>query len=220
MYIYGLECLYEAFVLHSNSFLEYYSLFIEPCKVYSSDLYSTPTFLPEVPNQHNPLDTIPSYLTNLQQMPKPQKYKFHVAAYINWRKIGLLQFYNNSQHDPEVIIKKPIKPRHRPTRETTTEYKKHVCNWETSIPKNPEIKHSNNSITIKYYTDNILPNYLGALAKCHVYYNKRAILQKNNNDSHGTHSENNLAITTKKKTWAELLKHPANSPDLNTTEAC
>ena len=64
MYIYGLECPYGAFVLHSNSFLEYYSLFIDSCKVYSSDLYSTPIFLPEVPNQHNPLDTIPSYLTS------------------------------------------------------------------------------------------------------------------------------------------------------------
>ena len=63
MYIYGLECPYGAFVLHSNSFLEYYSLFIDSCKVYSSDLYSTPAFLPEVPSQHNPLDTIPSYLT-------------------------------------------------------------------------------------------------------------------------------------------------------------
>ena len=65
MYIYGLECPYKAFVLYLNSFLKYYSLFIDFCKVYSSNLYFTPTFLPGVLNQHNFLDTIPSYLTTI-----------------------------------------------------------------------------------------------------------------------------------------------------------
>ena len=61
IYIYGLECLYKTFVLHSNSFLEYYSLFIDSCKMYSSDLYFISVFLPEVPSQYTPLNIILLY---------------------------------------------------------------------------------------------------------------------------------------------------------------
>ena len=63
IYIYELECLYETFVFHLNSFLEYYSLFIDFYKMYNSDLYFTSALLSEVLNQHNFLNTILLYFT-------------------------------------------------------------------------------------------------------------------------------------------------------------
>ena len=157
---------------------------------------------------------------NLQQVPKPEGCSFHLAAYVNWHEIGPLQFYNDSQHDPEVEIKKPKKPRRRPKTETEEQYQQRIRDWEASIPKDHEVKHSGNSMTMIYYKDHILPNYLGAINKSRIYYNRRGILQEDNDGSHGTRSENNIALIEKKKAWVELLKHPANSPDLNPIEAC
>ena len=70
-----------------------------------------------------------------------------------------------------------------------------------------------------YYTENILPIYLKAINKARIYYSRRGILQEDNDGSHGTRSENNKALEAKIKAWVELLKHPANSPDLNPIEA-
>ena len=50
--------------------------------------------------------------------------------------------------------------------------------------------------------------------------NRRAILQEDNDPSHGIRSSDNLAVRYKRANNIELLVHPAQSPDLNPIEAC
>jgi transposase len=47
----------------------------------------------------------------------------------------------------------------------------------------------------------------------------RAILQEDNNPSHGTRSRDNVAKQLKDKAGIKLLIHPAQSPNLNPIEA-
>ncbi len=73
-------------------------------------------------------------------------------------------------------------------------------------------------MTNEYYPKTLLPVYLKVIQNAQAT-GRRAILQENNDPSHGTKNMgDNLARRFKQKHDIELLKHPAQSPDLNSTE--
>lgn len=74
-------------------------------------------------------------------------------------------------------------------------------------------------MTQQYYTEKLLPRYAKAIHEARVYYGEDAILQEDNDPSHGTRSTNNVAKKYKDANWIPTLVHPAQSPDLNPIEA-
>ena len=73
-------------------------------------------------------------------------------------------------------------------------------------------------MTNKYYTETLLPVYLKVIQEAQAA-GRRAILQKNNDPSPETKGTDcNLARRFKQEHNIELLKHSAQSPDLNSTE--
>ncbi len=70
-------------------------------------------------------------------------------------------------------------------------------------------------MTNKYYTEKILSELLKVIEEAKEA-ERRAILQEDNDSSHGTKGKcDNLAKSFKKQHDIELLKHSAQSPDLN-----
>jgi hypothetical protein len=88
-------------------------------------------------------------------------------------------------------------------------------------PINPEkdIPPKGNSMTQLFYTKNVLPHHLSHLQWLERKYKCRFHFQEDNDPSHGTKSSNNVAIIAKRASGVLLLKHPAQSPDLNPVEA-
>jgi hypothetical protein len=74
-------------------------------------------------------------------------------------------------------------------------------------------------MTQKYYTERLLPVYIKIIQEARISRNQDAILQEDNNPSHGTRSELNVAKQLKDSNWISILVHPAQSPDLNPMEA-
>jgi transposase len=74
-------------------------------------------------------------------------------------------------------------------------------------------------MTQKYYTERLLPVYIKAIQEARVVYGQDIILQEDNDPSHGTKSELNVAKQLKDSNWISILVHPAQSPDLNPIEA-
>ena len=73
-------------------------------------------------------------------------------------------------------------------------------------------------MTNKYYTETLLPVYLKVIQEAQAA-GRRAILQEDNDPSHGTKGTgDNLARRFKQEHNIELLKHSAQSPDLNPSE--
>ena len=71
----------------------------------------------------------------------------------------------------------------------------------------------------KYYTEKLLSGYLKIIDEA-KQAGRRALLQEDNDSSHGTIGKgDNLAKSFKKQHNIELLKHSAQSPDLNPHEA-
>ena len=81
------------------------------------------------------------------------------------------------------------------------------------------VKPKVNSMTQKYYTDNILPIYISSVKELE---NKRPgpwILQEDNDGSHGTRGKKmNIAKALKERYHIKTLIHPAQLPGLNPTE--
>ena len=70
-------------------------------------------------------------------------------------------------------------------------------------------------MTNKYYTKTLLPVYLKVIQEAQTA-GRRAILQEDNDPSPETKDTDcNLARKFKQEHNIELLKHPAQSPDLN-----
>ena len=103
---------------------------------------------------------------NLQEMPAFQGSKLHISAEISWYKIGELQFYNDENDPPEVVVKKPKK--RKPTKprqkESQGQFEQRLREWEAEKeaqqPHDPEIKPKGNSMTQAYYTKRLLPIYI------------------------------------------------------------
>ena len=165
---------------------------------------------------------------NLQEMPDFQGSKLHIAAEISWYKIGPLQFYNDENDSPDVEVQAPKKrkPRKRKN-ETPEQFNQRVAEWEAEQPHEVEIKPKGNLMTQAYYKDKLLPVYIRSCQEERIRYG-RAILQEDNDPSHGTRSNKvlqkkgikNVAQQLKDDEQIETLVHPAQSPDLNVAEAC
>lgn len=87
------------------------------------------------------------------------------------------------------------------------------------MPHEVETKPKGNSMTQKYYTERLLPVYVKAIQEARIAHNRDIILQEDNDPSHGTRSELNIAKQLKDSNWITVLAHPAQSPDLNPMEA-
>jgi hypothetical protein len=94
-----------------------------------------------------------------------------------------------------------------------------MVNWEATLPHEVEMKSKGNSMTQKYYTERLLPVYIRAVQEARIACDRDAILQEDNNPSHGTRSELNVAKQLRDSNWITVLVHPAQSPDLNPIEA-
>ena len=156
---------------------------------------------------------------NLQEVPKSEGVKLHVAASVSWFHKGPIKFYNDENDPPEMPVPKPRKPRHGKN-ETEEEYRQsdRYKAQEASIP-DVEVKPKGNSMTQKYYTENILPHHIQSIEEARAQ-GRRPILQEDNDPSHGTRSYDNFAARHKRSNNIDPFIHPAQSPDLNPIEAC
>jgi len=63
-------------------------------------------------------------------------------------------------------------------------------------------------MTQKYYTERILSHYIENLRE-ESEHGRKAILEEDNDSSHGTRSLNNVARKLKEENLIETLRHPA-----------
>lgn len=142
---------------------------------------------------------------------------------MNWHGLGSLLFYDCSDDPPEIQISKEPKPRRRPTRETEEEYQQRVVEWEARKPHEPELQGRGNSMIQQYYRDNLLPKICDVVKQFEQQHG-RAVLQKDNDFSHGTKPNkkrkvDNVCEAYRKEREVETMKDPAQSPDLNCQES-
>jgi hypothetical protein len=67
------------------------------------------------------------------------------------------------------------------------------------------MKLKGNSMTQIYYTERLLPVYIRAVQEARISRNQDAILQEDNNPSHGTRSELNVAKQLQDSSWITVL---------------
>lgn len=72
-------------------------------------------------------------------------------------------------------------------------------------------------MTQDYYVHKILPHYRNQINNQKLL-SRSAILQEDNDPSHGTRSDNNVVKDYKNDQDIECFVHPAQSPDLNPIE--
>jgi len=142
----------------------------------------------------------------------------HVAAGISYNMKGELLFYNDPEDRAAVKKRLPPKPR-KSSVESESDYSEKVEKWRASLPHPAEIKTTGNSMTQKYYTENVLPHHIKALKVMEKRCKRRCWLQEDNDGSHGTRSLNNPARRLKTDSGVQILVHPAQSPDLNPIES-
>ena len=154
---------------------------------------------------------------NIQELPEKKGVKLHIAAWINWyHKAPKLEFYND-ENDHIQPPKRPSKPQ-KSRFESDDQFKQQIINWEANLLHDVEIKLKGNSMTQKYYTERLLPVYIEAVQEARITRNQDSILQEDNDPSHDTRSELNVAKQLKDSNWITVLVHPAQSPDLNPVE--
>lgn len=154
---------------------------------------------------------------NIQERPPLKGVRFHIAAWISWYgKADKLTFYNDEEdkieHPPY-----PPKPRRRPTTESPEEFDRRVKEWEASKPHEVEVTPKGNSMTQKYYVENLLPIYVQAVKSMSKIDDKSWLLQEDGDPSHGMRKRG-LAQEYKERHNIRNLVHPAQSPDLNPIE--
>ena len=151
-------------------------------------------------------------------MPDFQGCKIHLFINISWHHKEL-HFYNDENDPPAIRIKRPTKPRRRPIIETKEQYEQRVREWEEALPHAPEIRPKGNSITQSHYVSKLLPAHIKAVQQLRLQHG-RGILQEDNDLSHGNRSgPKGTANRLRDANWIKVLKHPAQSPDLNPAEA-
>lgn len=72
-------------------------------------------------------------------------------------------------------------------------------------------------MTQRYYADKILPKYLDQINN-QKRRGRIAILQEDDDPSHGTQSKTNIVLDFEKEHGMECLTHPAQSPDIKPIE--
>ncbi|KAF2416965.1 hypothetical protein EJ08DRAFT_708751, partial [Tothia fuscella] len=142
----------------------------------------------------------------------------HLASSVSWWYKGDLIFYYD-EHDEAVINKpkKPYKPRRRKA-DTDEVYAQRLMEWEANLPHDIDIKPKGNSMTQRYYTDNVLPHHIKHVERL-VQRFGQGYLQEDGDNSHGTRSEVNIAKQLKDAYSIKMHIHPLQSPDLNLIEA-
>ena len=142
----------------------------------------------------------------------------HVAAGISYNNKGYLIFYHDPEDPGEVRQRRAPYPR-KSSVETEAEYRQKVEDWRASQPHIPEVKGGGNSMTQKYYAEHVLPKHIEAVQCLEQRYRRKIWLQEDNDRSHGTRSTNNPAWRLKNASRIWILRHPAQSPDLNPIES-
>jgi hypothetical protein len=74
-------------------------------------------------------------------------------------------------------------------------------------------------MTMKFYTQEILPHHIEHIKELEKHYKHQFWFQEDNDGSHRTRSNDNIARRLKNRSRLLLLLHPAQSPDLNPIEA-
>lgn len=148
-----------------------------------------------------------------------QKMILHMYAAVNWYTKSKLYFYNDEAEMPSPP-KRPAKPRKR-MYETPESLEQRIREWEATLPPKVNIDVQGNHMTQKYYTEHVLPQYIKLIKDAERDWpGKQWILQEDNDPSHGTRSQNNVARDFKRAHNIRTYVHPAQSPDLNPCEAC
>ncbi|PQE21170.1 Transposable element Tc3 transposase protein [Rutstroemia sp. NJR-2017a BBW] len=111
----------------------------------------------------------------------------------------------------------PPKPRRRPTTETEEDYHCRLAEWEVSKPHPRDVKVQGNSMTQKYYLENLLPVYVEAIQEMRKIDNKPWYFLEDGDPSHGMRKAG-LAQEYKDAYNIKNHRHPAQSPDLNPIE--
>ena len=157
---------------------------------------------------------------NLMERPDKIGNKIHMAAWCNWyQKAPELIFYHDEM-DELPKPKKPQKPR-KSKYESEEQYQQRIADWQLTMPHDVEVSPKGNSMTMKYYSEVILPQYISALHSLRIKFNIEPIFQQDNDSSHGTRGQAESIITKQlQEAQIELLLHPPNSPDLSPIEAC
>jgi hypothetical protein len=163
---------------------------------------------------------------NIQMRGKKTGVVLHVAGWCNWRDMAPeLTFY----HDEESHIqqhKRPPKPR-QSKYEDNEQFKLRLDEWEALPPHPVEVKPQGNSMTGKYYSEQILPNLVTAIHNLRQRFDLKGwdhefVLQEDNNKSHGhtlPHRPNSLQDRLKSAANINTVEHPPRSPDVNPQEA-
>ncbi len=156
---------------------------------------------------------------NIAEIPKLNGVVFHVAASCSWWHKSQLQFYNDEYDETfEIKLPRPRKPIRR-KRETQDEYNQRYAEYEAQKPHDVDAKKTGNSMTQLYYTEHILPVYVGLIQDARLDDELHTWkLQEDNDPSHGTRKPG-LAQYYKDQNWIDCLIHPAQSPNLNSIEA-
>jgi len=157
---------------------------------------------------------------NIMERPAKKGVTVHMAAWCSWyRKAPELIFYND-ELDQLPKPKKPRKPR-RSKYEDIQQYEQRVAEWQLTLPHSVELKPKGNSMTMKYYSERILPIYIQAMKELQEDFHIRPIFGQDNDPSHGTRGQQESIITKQlQEAQIHVLLHPPNSPDLSPIEAC
>lgn len=113
--------------------------------------------------------------------------------------------------------KPPSKPRKRKY-ETPEQHPKRFKEWDATKPPPLEVQGSGHHMTQDYYTSNILPSYIKWVHEACLREPRSSLLQEDNDPSHGTKSNDNVAQNLRVTNWIALIFHPGQSPDLNPIE--
>jgi transposase len=164
---------------------------------------------------------------NIQQKPDLRGNKLHFAALITRDFKSELIFY----HDEEVVEVQPKPPTPRPRKwkyELQEDFNNRLREWEATIPPKKEVKPKGNAMTQEYYSQRLLPIYIGIIKDLKAQYPEKTwILQEDGDPSHGIKSRkaklggdklDSLCTKLRKENGIISLIHPPQSPDLNPIE--
>ncbi len=157
-------------------------------------------------------------LERLQELKPSIDITVHVAAGISYNQKGVFLFYNDpNEPGPKQYTYKPRRPR-KSSVQTQEEYEQDVREWEASQPPQVDIKPKGNSMTQKFYTENVLPHHIKHIHELEARYKHTIYFQEDNDGSHGTRSAVNIARQLKEAAHITSIPHPPQSPDLNPIE--
>jgi hypothetical protein len=168
---------------------------------------------------------------NLQPRDEPnisrsKLYNLHFSGSCSYTGVGKLVFYHDKSEDPPPPPKPPGKPRKRQT-ETEEQFQQRLADWKAEFPHPVETKRTGNSMTQKYYAENVLPFLIQRVQEgrrdqrgsfgADIPGPAEPRLLEDNDGSHRKDSSN-IASDLKFFNWVESIDHPSQSPDLNVQE--